>query len=374
MHYEVIVIGGGIIGLSTAYYLSKMGVKVAVFEKNYPGYGSTSRCIGGIRQQFSSKSSILVAKESVRLFKKMEKEFGFSIDFKQTGYLMLAYTEEQEKAFKNNVKLQKSLGINVELLSPEDAKKIVPGLNIEGVRIATFSPEDGQGFPFLVLKGFYKGILKNGGEIFIKKGVSKIIEKNGEIIGVETDSGELYESEIVVNSAGPWAGELSKTVGIELPLYPERHEALITARCEYKKVPMLVDYRVDGCYFQQRINGQFIGCYTPHPNVPGKDVSSSMEFHFSMPKRMVRLLPEIKKCQILRHWAGSYTMTPDGNPIVDKTELEGYFVAVGMSGHGFMFAPALGSILADYIINGKFYIDMSDFRYGRDFSSKEILK
>ncbi len=374
MLYDAVIIGGGIIGLSTAYYLSKKNKRVAVFEKNYIGSGSTSRCIGGVRQQFSSKSSILVAMESVRLFKEMEKEFGFSVEFKQTGYLMLAYTEEQREAFKRNVKLQKSLGLKVDYLTPDEAKKIVPELNIDGLVGATFSPEDGQAFPFLVLKGFYLGILKNGGDIFIKTPVRKILTKNGRVYGIETEAGKMVEAEIVINAGGPWADEVSKTVDVELPLFPERHEALITARCEYRNIPMLVDYRVDGCYFQQRINGQFIGCYTPHPNVPGRDVTSSIEFHYNMPKRMKRLLPWIGKCQVIRHWAGSYTMTPDGNPIVDKTEVEGYYIAVGMSGHGLMFGPAVGNILSEYIINEKFYTDMSDFLFKRDFSKKEILK
>ena len=373
--YDAIIVGGGILGLASAYYLS-FKKKVLVIEKRYPGAGSTGRCIGGIRQQFSTSGTIQLAKESVNLFKEMEKEFGFSVEFHQGGYLLLAHTQEQKEIFLKNIETQKKFGINVYFLSADEIKKEFPYVNTENLIGGAYSPEDGQAFPFLVLKGYIKGIIKNGGEILTETEVKALLENSGKIKGVLLENGEIIESEIVVNAAGPWAKELSKTVDMDLPFAPERHEAFITVKIKKFNplIPMLVDYRKDGCYFNQRVNGQIIGCYTPVPNYPGKSTKETFEFLYEMSRRAARLVPEIEKAHVLRQWAGSYTMTPDGNPIIDKTEIEGYFVAGGMSGHGFMLGPATGKLLASLILENKFYINMSEFSLKREFQSKELLK
>ena len=371
--YDAIIVGGGILGLATGFYLSREK-KVLVLEKKYIGSGSTGRCIGGIRQQFSTPGTIKLAMESVRIFKELDKEFGFSIEYAPTGYLLLAYSQDEVNIFKKNIELQKSYGINVDYLEPEQIKKIVPHINLDGILGGAYSNEDGQAYPFLVLKGYFKGIIKNGGEVLMNKEVETLVENGGKIKGVKTKDGTLFESDIIINAAGPWANDLSMTIDYPLPFAPERHEAFITTRLKKFFDPMLVDYRRDGCYFNQRLNGQIIGCYTPHPNHPGKDTDETFEFLYEMSRRAVRLIPELKKAQVLRQWAGSYTMTPDGNPIIDKTAIEGYFVAGGMSGHGFMLGPATGKLLANYILEEKFSFDMSEFSMKREFKGKELLK
>jgi sarcosine oxidase subunit beta len=371
--YDAIIVGGGILGLSIGYYLSKKK-KILILEKNYIGSGSTGRCIGGIRQQFSTPGTIKLAMESVRLFKEMEKEFGFSVEYAQTGYLLLAFTDDEVKIFKKNIELQKSFGIKVDFIEPEDIKKLVPHMNTDGVIGGAYSNEDGQAYPFLVLKGYFKGVINNGGEIRMNVEVETLLEEGGKIKGVKLKDESIIESEIIINAAGPWAGDLSMTIDYPLPFAPERHEAFITTRLNKFFDPMLVDYRKDGCYFNQRLNGQIIGCYTPKPNHPGKSTDESFEFLYEMSRRAVRLVPELKKAQVLRQWAGSYTMTPDGSPIIDKTDIEGYFIAGGMSGHGFMLGPGTGKLLADYIIGNKFSFDMSEFSMKREFKGEELLK
>ena len=372
--YDAIIVGGGIIGLATGYYLTRRKKKVLVIEKNYLGAGSTGRCIGGIRQQFSSPGSILVAMESVRLFKEMDKEFGFSVEWHQGGYLFLAYDEETKEKYLKAIEIQRKFGLKVYFIDAKEVEKIVPHLNMEGVIGGAYSPEDGQAYPFAVLRGYAEGIKKAGSEILTRRKVVKVLAKNMRVEGVEVDTGEKFYAPIVLNAAGPWAKEVAKTVDLELPLYPERHEALVTERLPKFFEPMIVDYRPDGCYFQQRPNGQIIGCYTPIPNVPGTRVDSSFEFLYEMGFRMARLIPVLKYASIVRQWAGSYTMTPDGNPIVDVTDIEGFYVASGMSGHGFMFGPGIGKYLAKHMVDGVWEIDMSEFSLKRDFGRKELMK
>ncbi|MBN1273173.1 MAG: FAD-binding oxidoreductase [Candidatus Aminicenantes bacterium] len=370
--YDYAVIGAGIIGMSTAYYLSEEGIKVAVIDKAHMGSGSTGRCIAGIRQQFSTPTSIGMMKESISLFSRMEDEFGFSVEFAQSGYLLLAHSEELLNTFKSNIEIQKKEGVNVSLLSPDEARSVVPKLNTEGLLGAAYCPDDGQAYPFMILKGYRDKIEEKKGDFYLYNPVVDIQKNQNFLLALE--DGTSIEANKVLLSAGPWTKDLCQKIGLDLPFYPERHEAVITERIPKIIGPMLVDYRKDGCYFQQLLNGHVIGCYTPDPNVPGTRTDSSLGFIIEMAKRMVRLVPELEKAAILRHWAGSYTMTPDGNPIADQTPIDNLYVASGMSGHGFMFGPGLCRHLAHYMIHDEWDTDFSEFSLSRSFESKESLK
>ncbi len=373
-NYDIAIIGGGIIGLATGYYLSQNSdLKIAVIEKKYIGAGSTGRCIAGIRHQFSTPGSIKLMKESVSLFAAMEEEFGFSVEFHQGGYLLLAHNENLAGVFRNNVEIQQREGVNVRLVSPDEIRELFPHVNIDGVLLGAYCPDDAQAFPFAVLKGYKKGITRNGGDFIIGNGVKEL--KKDKNFVIRLDDGEVIEAAKVVLAAGPWTGELGSQVGLDLPLFPERHEALITERMPKFLDPMVVDYRTDGCYFQQLVTGQVIGCYSPYPVVPGIREDVSFEFMPQLAWRMSRLVPALKNASVLRQWSGSYTMTPDGNPIMGESEVENLYIGSGMCGHGFMFGPAMGKNLANYIEQGDWLMDFSEFAIDRDFkSSKETLK
>ncbi len=372
--YDIVVIGGGIIGMATAFYLSRnqRGIKMAVIERKYIASGSTGRCIGGIRKQFSTPTAIRLMKENVKLFSEMEEEFGFTVEFHRGGYLLLAHSPEMKEIFKSNIKLQQKEGVNVSLLTPKEAKEVVPDLDIEGLFAAAFCADDAQAFPFPVLKGYKNKIEKNKGDFYLHNPVITFEKKKNFLLTM--GNGTVLEAEKVLLSAGPWTAELGKQVGLDLPLFPERHEAMITERIPKFFEPMVVDYRKDGCYFHQLISGQVIGCYTPVPNVPGIREDVSFEFLPRLAKRMMRLVPCLGKTSVLRHWAGCYTMTPDGNPIVDESEIENLYIASGMSGHGFMFGPAIGKHLANFMLTGKWDTDFAEFSINRRFEGKEMLK
>ena len=188
-----------------------------------------------------------------------------------------------------------------------------------------------------------------------------------------TSKGKTYSTPKILNAAGPGARSVGRMVGLDLPVEPERHEALITEGIEYCHIPMLVDYRPDGGYFVQRVTGQIIGCFTPHPPVPGPNTDSSLTFLADMSARMVRLVPALQHLSVLRQWAGSYSMTPDGNPIVDQTDIEGFYCAVGMCGHGFMLGPAIGQNMAQFMTEGSWPFPMEEFAYGRSFGEREKM-
>lgn len=370
--YDTLIVGGGFIGLSTAYALSRQGERVALIERKYLGSGSSGRCIGGLRQQFSTPASISLMQENMAMFAAMEDEFGFSVEFAATGYLLLAHSDKTWAVFQKNVALQRSLGLDVSLLDPAQCRELVPPLCGDELVGGAWCPSDGQAFPFAVMRGWRLGIERAGGLIVTHNPVVGIDSTRP--FSVNLRDGSRLQGDKLLAASGPWTAELMKSVGLDLPLYPERHEAVISERMPKFLGPMLVDYRPDGCYFQQMISGQIIACYTPTPNVPGIREDLSFDFLPQVARRMVRLVPALENVSLLRHWSGSYTMTPDGNPIVDESPIPGLFIAAGMCGHGFMLSPAIGKHLAERMIGGKWQRDFSEFAYGRAFSGQETLK
>ncbi len=371
---DAVIIGAGISGLATAYHLGRRGLKALVLERDHAGAGSTSRCIGGIRQQFSTEAAIRLMQEAVAQFRGMEREFGFPVDYRESGYLFLAHDPKRLELFRSILPLQRRLGLPVEILSADDCRRLVPGLDPLDLLGGAYSPADGQACPFRVLRGYVQELRRCGARLQTGTAVTAIDTAGGAVRGVRTAAGETVSTPLVVDAAGPWAAEVAALAGVDLPVRPEEHEAFITDRQPPRVGPMLVDYRSDGCYFTQRRNGQVIGCYTPQAPRPGTDTRSSPEFLVQMSRRTRRLVPALANARVVRHWGGSYENTPDLSPIIDRTPLAGFYAAAGMSGHGFMFGPAVGRSLAGIILDGAYPFDWSEFSYGRNFSRAELMK
>ncbi|MBS4015563.1 MAG: FAD-binding oxidoreductase [Candidatus Latescibacteria bacterium] len=372
---DIIIIGAGIIGAATGYYLAKNKLKVLILEKQFPCAGSTGRCIGGIRQQYTHPLSINVMLESVRIFSVLKNEFGKEVEWYSGGYLFLAHSEDKKQTYLQAIDIQKQYQIPVRFITPDDCLQIVKGLNPEGLLGGAYCPTDGQANPFAVTYGYLDGIKKMGGKLLTNTEVAKINVTGNKIISAVTTDNQEYFAPVILNAAGPWAKKIGKMVNLDIPVQPERHESVVTEACERLFDPMLVDYRSDGCYFIQNYGtGHFIGCYTPVPNDPGENIKATSEFLTEMPRRMARLVPRLGNLKVIRQWAGSYEMTPDGNPIVDKTPVEGFYVSVGMCGHGFMFGPALGKYMAELITQGKSSLPLDDFALNRSFGKKEAMK
>lgn len=372
---DVVIIGAGIIGAATGYYLAKKRLKVLVLEKKYPCFGSTGRCIGGIRQQYTHPLSIKVMLESVKIFSALKQEFDKDVEWYAGGYLFLAHSEEKKQTYQKAIEIQQQYGIPVKFISADDCTQIVQGLNTDNLLGGAYCPTDGQANPFAVTYGYLEGIKKLNGELVVNTEITKINTINNKVLSVITNNQDEYFAPVILNAAGPWASKIGKMVNLDIPIEPERHESLVTEACERLFDPMLVDYRADGCYFIQNYGtGHFIGCYTPVPNDPGEHINASSEFLTEMPRRMARLVPRLANLKVIRQWAGSYEMTPDGNPIVDKTPIDGFYISSGMCGHGFMFGPALGKFMAELITQGNSSLPLDDFALNRSFGKKEAMK
>lgn len=367
MKANIVIIGAGISGSGIAYNLAKKGMKnIVVIDSSYLTNGSTGRCGAGIRQQWSSKMNCILAKKSVDFYQtaQAELEYSRSIEFKQKGYLIVATTEEEDLQFDENVKLQQSLGIPSRKCTKEEALKIVPHLNKDAFISATFCPTDGHLNPFTTTEAYYLAAKRLGVKFFYNERVTDILVKDNKIEKVITNKREII-TEKVVNAAGGYSKEVGEMAGIDIPVFSENHEILVTEPIEDIQGPMVMSFSLN-IYCQQVPHGSFImGRSTPN-QIHGHDTSSSHEFLDEMAKTVVNILPALGDLRVVRQWGGSYNNSPDRQPIIsDTSKLPGFYMACGFSGHGFMFAPMTGLLLSEIIMGEKTSIDIKDLHIDR---------
>lgn len=348
--YDIIIIGAGSIGTPTSFFLAREGFKVLVIDRNAsPGQSSNKRAIGGLRATHSDPAKIRLCRRSLEIFSTWKETYGDEIEWYQGGYCFVAYGEKEEKTLKEILPLQKRYGLKIDWLEAEDLRKLLPDINPRGLRGGTYSPEDGHASPLLAIEAFYRQAKKAGAEFHFREKVIGLILEEGKIKGVITDKGK-YNAEIVINAAGAWAAEIGRLAGLNLPVMPDSHEAAVTEPVKRFFDPMVVDIRpMEGSanyYFYQHATGQIIFCITPNPNIWGFDERETSSFLPLVARRMIELMPRLKNIRIRRTWRGLYPMTPDGFPIIGwAREVEGFLLAVGMCGQGFMLGPGVGELL-----------------------------
>lgn len=371
---DIVIIGGGISGCAIAYNLAIKGVKnIVVLEKKYLASGATGRCGAGIRMQWGTKRNCELSKMSVEFFENANEilEYKRDIEFKQGGYLIVAGTEKEDAQFRENVKLQNSLGIPSVYLTPSEAKEIVPYMDESKIIGATFCPKDGHLNPFYTTEAYANAARRLGVEIINFTEVIGIKVEKGRIQGVETNRGYI-STPIVVNAAGGHAGIIGDMVGIDIPIYAERHQVLITEPVEPLQGPMFMGFSLN-IYAQQTPHGSFIIGRGDPTEPRDMRITSSWQFMEKVARTTIELLPLLGELAVVRQWAGLYTMTEDAQPIYGAVEeVEGFYLAVGFSGHGFMLGPATGLLMAETILGEEPTIDISELNMKR-FESGDLI-
>lgn len=380
--YDVVIVGAGSVGAPAALSLAEAGLRVLVIDQ-YPsvGQGSNKRAIGGLRATHSDPAKIRLCLRSLEVFSTWEERFGDKIEWRKGGYSFVAYRGEEERTLKELLVVQKKYGLNIDWLDRQAFLEVIPDLNPEGLIGGTFSPDDGHASPLLAIHAFYSRAKKLGAEFLFNEKVTGYDIDGSRVRGVRTDKGE-YGAAVVVNAAGPRGTEMSALAGIDVPVRPDSHEGAVTEAVARFLEPMVVDIRpVAGSanyYFYQHDTGQVIFCITPSPSIWGLDIRETSSFLPMVARRMVDLIPRLKNIRVRRTWRGLYPMTPDGFPIVGWTrELEGYMLAVGMCGQGFMLGPGLGELMARMVLGKTDEEDRETLSYlspYREFVGQEKLK
>lgn len=374
---DVVIVGGGIVGVSAAYHLAAAGAgRVLLLERaDHLASGSTGACAGGFRHQFSSEVNIRLSKASVPMIVGFTQEHGLPLDVAQHGYLFLVRGEELWRDFVRANELHRRMGVQAELLTPEEAEALAPGISLEGIVGATYGPRDGIADPSGLTQGYGTLARRAGAELDLGVEVTAVRTEGGRVTGVDTGAGAI-DAPVVVNAAGPWAGLLAATAGIELPLEPIPRHVLVTGA--FPGMPerrTLVIDAASSFYFHREGAGVLMGMGDPGERASFDLTPDEAFVAGSLLPMALRVFPPLETASIEHSWVGLYEMTPDRHPILGQApEIEGFYLANGFSGHGFQHAPIVGKLLAEMIVQGRAStVDVSSLGLER-FASGELVR
>ncbi|MCY1053500.1 FAD-binding oxidoreductase [Nannocystis sp. SCPEA4] len=374
---DVAVIGGGIMGLGLAYHLAllsgtgakgKPPLSVAVIERSYLVSGASGRNGGGVRMQWGDAGNVRLMMDSIELCKDLAQQLGINLWFRQGGYLFLARSEAGERRLERNVHLHAEVGAPTRLLTAAEAQAIVPQLDVAEVRLATFNPEDGVVFPWAFVWGYAAKAVERGVLLRTHTSVTRV-EPLARGYALHLSTGEVVRAARVINATGAWSGALNRQLGIDLPNKPHRHEILSSEPLKPFLDPLVVDLST-GLYFSQSTRGELVTGISLPDAPDGSDESltlhSSLRFLTHLSRTLTRLMPITAAMKVLRQWVGPYDVSPDGDAIVGPSPGHPDFIQVcGFTGHGFMMAPAVGRLLARWLVDGEVHPMLARWSPGR---------
>jgi sarcosine oxidase subunit beta len=349
---DVVIIGGGVMGLSLAWNLTWKGLKVVVLERGYLCEGASGRNGGGVRAQWATPTLIELAKESIDFMAHFAQVLGINIWLRKGGYLFLAHDDETVKRIEESVALQRRHGLPTRVISPGEAGGIVPELDTSKFVAAAWNPDDGVVFPWPFLWGYADGARKRGALIETFTRVTGIDVLGGRVTGVSTDRGRIAADRVVI-AAGAWSPTVAKLAGVSLPNVPYRHEIVSSEPLKPFLGP-LVSMLGTGLYFSQSMRGEIVGGMGDPNEEPGLNQSSSLRFLTRYSRALTDIMPRTGSVKLLRQWAGCYDVTPDHSPVLGETPgVAGLLQMSGFVGHGFMMAPAVARRMAEWMGGAK---------------------
>lgn len=370
---DVVIIGGGVMGASTAYHLAARGHKNILLLERDPffGQGATGRCAGGVRYQFATEVNIRLSLESLPMLHRFEDEIGQAIDYQRSGYLFLLNNETDVAKFRNNVALQHRLGVMTEWLDGDEIRRRLPMMRLDDIIAGAFNADDGIVDPNGVVMGYINAARRLGAAALNDVAVTGISTEGGKVTGVETSAGRV-SAPVVVNCAGPWAGLIGKMAGVDIPITPIRRQILTTTPLPGipKDFPFVIDF-AQSLYFHREGEGLLTGMSNPD-EAPGLDQSVDPEWEIVNLEAAIQRLPMLEQAGLVAHWAGLYEVTPDAHPVFGETPVAGFYVCSGFSGHGFMHGPVSGKLMTEFILDGNARtVDVSMLNLGR-FDQHEL--
>jgi sarcosine oxidase subunit beta len=357
---DVLVIGGGVIGASAAYHLAARGCRnvVVIDSGNEPGTGSSGKATGGFRCQFSTEPNIRLSLLSRQKLLAFEDELGVDPGYRQHGYLFLAYAARELDALRRALALQHRCGLaEAREEDAEVARVLNPALSTEGIVGATFCPTDGFLRPLNILRGYTEGARRRGVrfEYGVRATGCTTDPATGAVLKVQTAAG-AYSPGKVVNAAGPWAGEVAKLAGAELPVRPLRRQVAVVRETDLlpESMPMTV-FTGDGFHLRVRDRRVLLLLPDDDPKYHSFDLGVDAAWEGEVLARARRRIVPLASCTVdpALSWSGLYEMSPDRHVLLGAMPGAGnLFVAVGSSGHGVMHSPALGQLLAELMLDG----------------------
>jgi sarcosine oxidase subunit beta len=364
-------------GASTAYHLALRGCENVLLLERQPFFGmeATGKCAGGIRYQFGTEINVRLSLLSLPMLDRFEAELDQPIDLRYCGYLFLLTTEEDEATFRRNVEMQNRLGVRTRWVEPDEIADMAPLIDMEGVRGGTFHAREGLADPNGVVQGYASGARRLGAKLLNEVEVTAIQVDGGRVRGVTTNRGEV-SAPVVVNAGGPWAGEIGRMAGVDVPIVPVRRQIVVTSPIPEipPDFPFVIDF-AQSLYFHREGPAILTGMSNPDQPV-SFDQSLDQDWELVHMEAAMKRLPILETAGLASHWAGLYEVSPDAHPILGRiARVEGLYCVAGFSGHGFMHGPICGLLLAEEIMDGQTStLDISPLRIDRFEQESKVVE
>jgi sarcosine oxidase subunit beta len=365
---DVVVIGGGIMGASTAYHLARRGATdVVVLEAGEMfGLGSTGLNAGGIRYQFATKVNVELSKLSIGMMERFADEMGQEVGLRRCGYLFMLDRDADLAQFRANVALQNSLGVPSQVVSTAEIADLAPEVDVTGIIGGTWCPLDGLVDPNGLLQGYVSNARRLGATMLTGTPAIGIDVSRGSVRRVVTKVGSI-DTPTVVIAAGPWSRQIGAMAGIDLPIQPIRRQIAVTGSIPGLRAdfPFVIDFS-RALYFHREGNGILTGM-SNRDEPPGFDTQVDQDWRLHHVENAMQRLPLLADAEIVAEWAGLYEVTPDDQPILGRIpSVDGLLVCAGFSGHGLMHGPAAGMLMAEEILDARAHtIDVDSLRWSR---------
>jgi sarcosine oxidase subunit beta len=369
---DFVIIGGGVMGASTAFHLAESGQKdVVLLERESQfGLGATGRCAGGVRYQFATEINVRLSIASLKMIEEFEEITGQDPFYRPCGYLFVLTNNNDMQTFQQNVQMQRGLGVNTTWLDGDQVRSRLPFMDFEDALGGTIHEKDGLADPNSIVMGYIQRARQLGIHTLTDIEVLDLTEQFGKIHTVETSKGSI-SSPIVVNAAGPWAGKIGSMVGIEIPITPIRRQMITTTPLPDLPAdfPFVIDF-AQSLYFHREGEGILTGMSNPEEE-PGFDQSIDEVWELEAMEAAAKRMPMLEQAGRMAGWAGLYEVTPDAHPIYGVTDIQGFYLVGGFSGHGFMHGPISGKLMTEIILEGSSRsvdvsaLDLKRFEEGR---------
>ena len=383
---QVVIIGGGIVGTSVAYHLTKLGwTDVVLLEQGQLSCGTTWHAAGLVGQLRSHVAMTDLIRYSTKLYSELEAETGLATGWKNTGSLAVARTTDRMTVLRRTAASARAQGVDVDVISAAEAGELWPMMETADLQGAIWLPGDGKANPTDLTQSLAKGARNGGAKVIEHVKVTDITLKDGAVTGVETDKGRI-DAEVVVNCAGQWAREIGKMCGVSVPLHSAEHMYIVTGEIEgvHPDLPVMRD--PDGfIYFKEEVGGLVMGGFEPEAKPWGMDgIPENFEFsllpddwdqfEILMENAMTRV-PKLAECEVKKFYNGPESFTPDNNFLLGEApELKNFFVGAGFNSMGIASAGGAGKALAEWIVNGSATSDLwpVDIRRFANFNNNPV--
>ena len=369
---DVVIVGGGITGVSIAFHLAERGVRrVVILERRFLGAGGTGRSVGIVRQLYPLRECTEMVLRSLAAFQDFDARVGGHAPYVACGAL-IGVAPAMRPALERTLALQRALGVRAELHPPDEMARLEPRFDASGLGALLWEPASGYGDPSAATAGYAEAARRGGVRIEQGVAVTALLVEAGAIAGVRTDTGETIHAPAVVNAAGLWAPEVARMAGLTLPIVIGRHPVFIVERAAGfgPAHPVYLDL-AGGTYVRPETGGLTLtGSLTDderqHPMDPERlgDETGFDEAAQAL-QRTSRAVPGLAEAKLRQGYAGAFDITPDWMPLLDETPVRGLYVAAGMSGHGFKLAPAVGEMMAARIAGATPPVGLAPFALDR---------